>query len=111
MFALPESEDRDTYGCLRQHETVELHDTGQLSFRVFLQLSDRNFTGPPPAALRRLSYGSEQWTRQVMAVGSSINRGVGQVESLVEKAVEIGQFWLRGVSVARALASKLAGAS
>ena len=61
--------------------------------------------GPLPAALRRLGYGSEQWTRQVMAVGSSFNRAVGQVESLVEKAIEIGQFWLRGVSLARALAT------
>ncbi len=67
-------------------------------------------TGPPPAALRRLGYGSDRWTRQVMAVGSSFNRAVGQVQSLVEKAVEIGQFWLRGVSVARALA-RVAGAS
>ena len=42
---------------------------------------------------------------------ASFNRAVGQVESLVEKAIEIGQFWLRGVSVARALAAKVAGAS
>jgi hypothetical protein len=28
---------------------------------------------------------------------------------LVEKAIEIGQFWLRGVSIARALASRRAG--
>ena len=67
-------------------------------------------TGPPPAAQRRLGYGSEQWTRQVMAVGSSFNRAVGQVESLVEKAIEIGQSWLRGVSVARALATRRTGA-
>ena len=67
-------------------------------------------TGPPPAAQRRLGYGSEQWTRQVMAVGSSFNRAVGQVESLVEKAIEIGQSWLRGVSVARALATRRIGA-
>ena len=66
-------------------------------------------TGPPPAALRRLGYGSERWTREVMAVGSSFNRAVGEVENLVEKAIEIGQFWLRGVSVARALATKFAG--
>ena len=66
-------------------------------------------TGPPPAALRALGYGSEQWTRQVMAVGSSFNRAVGQVESMVEKAVEIGQFWLRGISLARVLARRTAG--
>ena len=68
-------------------------------------------TGPPPAALGRLGYRSEQWTRQVMAVGSSFNRAVGQAESLVQKALEIGQFWLRGVSVARALAARTASAN
>jgi hypothetical protein len=31
---------------------------------------------------------------------------VGKVENLVEKAIEIGQFWLRGVSIARALVAK-----
>ncbi len=46
-----------------------------------------------------------------MAVGSGFNRAVGQVESLVEKAIEIGQFWLRGVAIARALAPKRAGAN
>ncbi len=61
-------------------------------------------TGPPPAALGRLDYRSEQWTRQVMAVGSSFNRAVGEVESLVDKAKAMGQCWLRGIAVARALA-------
>jgi REP element-mobilizing transposase RayT len=62
-------------------------------------------TGPPPAILNRLDYGSEQWTRQVMAVGPSFNRAVGRVESLVDKAKEMGQYWLRGIAVARALAA------
>ena len=68
-------------------------------------------TGPPPAALKALGYRSEEWTRQVMGVGSSFNRAVGQVESMVEKALEIGQIWLRGISLARALAAKVAIAS
>ena len=62
-------------------------------------------TGPPPAVLGRLDYRSEQWTRQVMAVGSSFNRAVGQVESLIDKAQAMGQCWLRGIAVARALAA------
>jgi REP element-mobilizing transposase RayT len=61
-------------------------------------------TGPPPAILACLDYRAEQWTRQVMAVGSSFNRAIGEVESLLEKAKDIGQRWLRGIAVARALA-------
>ncbi|MBK9656260.1 MAG: transposase, partial [Rhodanobacteraceae bacterium] len=61
-------------------------------------------TGLPPAILGRLDYRPEQWARQVMAVGSSFNRAMGQVESLIEKARAMGQCWLRGVAVARALA-------
>lgn len=57
-----------------------------------------------------MSY-AEKWIQQVMAVRSSFSRAVGKVASLVEKATEIGQFWLRGVSVARALAENVAGAS
>jgi hypothetical protein len=54
----------------------------------------------------RLGYRSKPWTRQVMAVDSSFSRAVGQVESLVEKAREMGQFRLRGIGVARELAAR-----
>ena len=60
--------------------------------------------GPAPAALMRLGYRPETWTRQVLAVKSDYSRAMGEVESLIEKARAMGQCWLRGIAVARALA-------
>jgi hypothetical protein len=60
--------------------------------------------GPAPSVLGRLGYRTDSWTRQVLAVKSDYSRAMGAVESLVEKAVEIGQRWLRGISTARRLA-------
>ena len=79
--------------------------------RIFEFPTVPNLRESSPAALGRLGYRSEQWTRQMMAVGSNFNRALGQAESLVQKALEIGQFWLRGVSVARALSAKTASAN
>ena len=61
-------------------------------------------TGPPPKALARLGYGQPQWTQQVKAVGSSFHRAIGNVQSLLDKATAMGQRWLQGIGVARALA-------
>ena len=63
------------------------------------------FAGPPPAILQRLGYSPYNWTRQVLAIRSDFSRAVGAVEMLVEKAAEIGQFWLRGIATARRLAA------
>jgi hypothetical protein len=60
--------------------------------------------GPAPAALVRLGYRAETWTRQVLAVKSDYSRAMGAVESLIEKAAAMGQCWLRGIGVARRLA-------
>ena len=62
--------------------------------------------GQPPAALARLGYRSETWTRQVLAVKSDFSRAMGAVECLVEKAAEMGQCWLRGIATARWLATQ-----
>jgi len=61
-------------------------------------------TGPAPAALARLGYREDQWIGHVQAVRSDFSRAMGAVESLVDKAGEIGQRWLRGIATARRLA-------
>ena len=60
-------------------------------------------TGPPPAALSRIGCTSDRWQRQVLAVGSDYYRAIGSAELLIEKARNVGQFWLRGLGVAREL--------
>ena len=62
--------------------------------------------GPVPAALVRMGYRPETWTRQVLAVKSDYSRAMGAVECLVSKAAEMGQRWLRGIATARRLAGQ-----
>jgi REP element-mobilizing transposase RayT len=62
--------------------------------------------GQPPAALARLGYRSDTWTRQVLAVKSDFSRAMGAVECLIAKAAEMGQCWLRGIATARWLAAR-----
>ncbi len=64
--------------------------------------------GPAPALVARLGTRPECWMRQVMAMGSGFGRAIGEVESLIEKARAMSQFWLRGIGTARAL-SKVPG--
>ena len=61
-------------------------------------------SGPPPAVLARLGYRDDQWLGHVQAVRSDFSRAMGTVESLMDKAAEIGQRWFRGVATARRLA-------
>ncbi len=70
--------------------------------------ADRRGTiqGPAPAALARLGYRPETWTRQVLAVRSDFSRAIGAVECLIAKAAEMGQCWLRGIATARWLAAR-----
>ena len=58
-------------------------------------------TGPSPAALASIGCSADNWRRQVMAVGSEYFRAIGSADVLIEKAKEIGQFWLRGIGAAR----------
>ncbi len=62
--------------------------------------------GQAPAALARLGYRPEVWTRQVLAVKSDFSRAMGAVECLIAKAAEMGQYWLRGIATARWLAAQ-----
>jgi hypothetical protein len=57
-----------------------------------------------PPALRRLGLDAEHWTLQVKGIASGYWRAVGAVDELLAKAREIGQRWLCGVGLARALA-------
>ena len=61
--------------------------------------------GQPRAALARMGCRPETWTRQVLAVKSDFSRAMGAVECLIEKAAEMGQCWLRGITTARWLGS------
>jgi REP element-mobilizing transposase RayT len=61
--------------------------------------------GTAPAALVRLGYRAEIWTRRVLAVRSDFSRAMGAVECLIEKAAAMGQCWLRGIATARRLAA------
>jgi REP element-mobilizing transposase RayT len=57
-----------------------------------------------PPALRRLGLDAEHWTMQVKGIGSGYWRAVGAIDELQAKASEMGQRWLCGVGLARALA-------
>jgi len=87
---------------LRQRDYLELADhTG----RRIHPGKHGVVTGPPPAALAGIGCSADRWQRQVMAVGSEYFRAIGAADVLIEKAKEIGQFWLRGVGAARHFAS------
>ena len=51
----------------------------------------------------QLGHTAERWQRQVLAVGSGYCRAIGAADLLIEKALEIGQVWLRGINCARRL--------
>ena len=59
--------------------------------------------GDPPAALKRLGIHMDQWQGQVFGIERRYWRAVGAVESLMAKARELGQCWLKGAGVARTL--------
>jgi hypothetical protein len=59
-----------------------------------------------PPALRRLGLDAEHWTMQVKGIGSGYWRAVGAIDELLAKAREMGQRWLCGVGLARALAQR-----
>jgi hypothetical protein len=56
-----------------------------------------------PRALQKLGIGPDHWTRKVKGVGSGFWRVVGTVDDIQEKAVAMGQAFLRGIGFARAL--------
>ncbi|RDZ26499.1 hypothetical protein DX914_16030 [Lysobacter silvisoli] len=56
-----------------------------------------------PAVLRRIEPHSGRWAVRVKAIGSGYWRVVGDVEDLVERAANLGQRWLKGLGLAKAL--------
>jgi REP element-mobilizing transposase RayT len=62
--------------------------------------------GPAPEALRRLLPDPDRWTRTVVGIETDHWRAVGAVDALLAKAAAMGQCWLKGLGVARALARR-----
>jgi hypothetical protein len=60
---------------------------------------------PWPKALKTLGLSPERWTQQVKGDGSGFWREVGACVAIEEKAVATQQQVLRGVGLARALAT------
>ena len=61
--------------------------------------------GDAPAVLTRLAMRPTQWLCQVPATESKYWRAIGRAESIVHRAQQMGQRWLRGVGFARRLES------
>ena len=89
---------------------------GTLSSRDYIQLVDLagrdwhpgkrgRISGPPPAVLGRLGIAPDRWIDHVRAVKpkAGFYRAIGSEAALIDKAVAIGQRWLRGLSLARSL--------
>jgi len=63
--------------------------------------------GHAPAILTRMALRPTQWLCQVPATESQYWRAIGRAESIVRKAQQLGQCWLRGIGFARRLGSTL----
>jgi len=57
-----------------------------------------------PSVLTRLGMGERAWQSQMLGIESRYYRAVGTVESLMSKARDLGQCWLKGVGRARRVA-------
>jgi len=86
-----------------------------LSVRQYLELVDstgrqwrKDKPGRIPSRiqpiLKELKLDARQWQQQVAALGQPKIRAFGGVESLIEKALVMGQRWLCGITLARQLA-------
>ena len=58
-----------------------------------------------PSALQRLGIRPDRWPLQVKATGSGYWRAIGSAQSLLDQATALGQQWMRGVGIARRLAT------
>jgi hypothetical protein len=59
-------------------------------------------TAEPPI-LRKLGLTEHQWSAQMLGTETRYWRAIGSAQSLIEKAVAMGQSWMKGISVARSL--------
>ena len=65
----------------------------------------RGTLGDAPGALARLEADSGRWAVRVKAIGSGYWRVVGNAQDLADAAQRMGQRWLKGIALARALES------
>jgi REP element-mobilizing transposase RayT len=59
-----------------------------------------------PRALARLGIASQRWEYDVKGVGNGYWRVVGTAQELIDKAIALGQQWLKGIGYARSLVAK-----
>ncbi len=52
----------------------------------------------PPESLRNVAKHPSEWIRRVQGTESNYYRATGSAESLMLKAAELGQRWMKGVS-------------
>ncbi|UXI70313.1 hypothetical protein [Tahibacter amnicola] len=66
---------------------------------------DKRFhlTADPPAVLRTLGITPEQWQADVFTIELRYWRAVGSVQTLIDKAKELGQCWLKGGGASRSI--------
>jgi REP element-mobilizing transposase RayT len=90
--------------CISTRDYIELVDaTG----RRWHPTKRGRITGRPPAVLGQLGIDADQWVNRVRAVkpDGGFCRAIGSEGALLDKAATIGQRWLRGLGIARALAN------
>jgi hypothetical protein len=59
-----------------------------------------------PSALARLGVAARRWEHDVKGVGNGYWRVVGSTQELIDKAIALGQQWLKGIGYARSLVAK-----
>jgi REP element-mobilizing transposase RayT len=59
-----------------------------------------------PRALARLGIKSQRWEHDVKGVRNGYWRVVGTAQELIDKAIALGQQWLKGIGYARSLVAK-----
>jgi hypothetical protein len=59
-----------------------------------------------PSALARLGVAARRWEHDVKGVGNGYWRVVGSAQELIDKAIALGQQWLKGIGYARRLVAK-----
>ena len=90
--------------CISTREYIELVDaTG----RQWHPTKRGRITGRSPPVLIQLGIAADQWVKSVRAVKpeGGFCRAVGSEAALLDKAAAIGQRWLRGLGIARSLAT------
>jgi REP element-mobilizing transposase RayT len=59
-----------------------------------------------PTALARLGMAAQRWEHDVKGVGNGYWRVVGTAQALIDKAIALGQQWVKGIGYARSLVAK-----